>query len=61
MESIIFTCFVLGIICAIVAANSGRSIVGWFFLGLFFGLFALIAIICLPALTDSSLDHINKS
>ena len=34
---------IAGIICAIVANEKGRNPIGWFFLGFFFGLFAVIA------------------
>lgn len=37
----------MGIICAIVASNKGRSGIGWFFLGLLLGIIALIIIACL--------------
>jgi len=36
---------ICGIICALVADSKGRSAVGWFFLGFFFGIFALIAVL----------------
>lgn len=38
------------IICAIIASNKNRSAVGWFILGLIFGIFALIVIACLSRL-----------
>ena len=36
---------ICGIICALAASSKGRSTVGWFFLGFFFGIFALIAVL----------------
>jgi hypothetical protein len=39
---------VFGIACAVVAAGRGRSSVGWFFIGLLFGCFALIVLLVLP-------------
>ena len=39
-----------GTICAILAHGRGRSAVGWFFLGFFFGCFALVLLLVLPDL-----------
>jgi len=36
------------IICAALASRSGRDTTAWFFLGLIFGLFAVLAILLLP-------------
>jgi uncharacterized membrane protein YeiB len=44
------------IICAIVANLKGRSVVGWFFLGLLFGLLAVIIILCLSSNRTSMTD-----
>ncbi|MFO7821134.1 MAG: DUF4339 domain-containing protein [Lentisphaeria bacterium] len=41
---------ICGIISAIVANSKGRSAVGWFFLGFFFGFIGLIIICCLSDL-----------
>ena len=41
---------VFGIICAIVAANRGRSAVAWFFIGVFLSCIGLILVLCLPDL-----------
>lgn len=43
---------VLGIICGVVANAKGRNPIGWFFLGLFFPLLAIILLICLPNLNE---------
>lgn len=36
---------ICGILTAVLANHKGRSVVGWFFLGFFFGIFGLIAIL----------------
>ena len=36
------------IVCPIVARQKNRSVVGWFFGGLFLGLVGLIIVACLP-------------
>ncbi|HEX4125171.1 MAG TPA: DUF4339 domain-containing protein [Tepidisphaeraceae bacterium] len=36
---------ICGTICAFVAYSKGRSAIGWFFLGLFFNIFGLIAVL----------------
>lgn len=41
---------VFATICAFVANSKGRNIFGWFFLGFFFPLIAIILLICLPNL-----------
>lgn len=41
--------FFCAIFCGIAAACKNRSVVGWIFLGLFFGLISLIIILCLPS------------
>lgn len=50
MGGLIFLAIWLGsaIACAIIAENKGRSTVGWFFLGFFFGVIALIVIATAP-------------
>jgi len=44
---------ILGAICAALASTKGRSAVGWFFIGFFFGLFALIVILVVPNLKEA--------
>jgi hypothetical protein len=48
-----FTAFILwllfGIFSAVIASNKGRSGIGWFFVGVFFGPFGLLVAV-LPAL-----------
>lgn len=34
---------IFAVICAVIASGKGRNVIGWFFLGFFFGIFALIA------------------
>lgn len=41
---------IFGIICAIIAANRGRSAVGWFFIGAFLSCIGLILVLALPDL-----------
>lgn len=41
--SIVFG-IIAAVICAMVAASKGRNAVGWFFIGLFFGIFGIIAV-----------------
>ncbi|MCK5942438.1 MAG: DUF4339 domain-containing protein [Planctomycetes bacterium] len=41
---------IFGIICAMIAANRGRSAVGWFFIGVFLSCIGLILVLCLPDL-----------
>ena len=48
--------FVSAIICALIASNKNRSVIGWFFAGLFFGIIAIIII----ALNDSKHDNDYK-
>jgi hypothetical protein len=53
MEFAIFCLFWFfggGVLCATIAHSRGRNPVGWFFLGAFFFLFAIIAVIALPSL-----------
>jgi hypothetical protein len=47
---VIFIWVICGAFCAIIADSKNRSSGGWFFVGLFFGLFALIAIAGMPSL-----------
>ena len=55
---------VLGIIslvlCPIIASVKGRNSVGWFFGGLFFGLLALIIIICLGEKEEESEEEYDE-
>lgn len=39
------------ILCAVVASSRGRSAFGWFFLGLFFSIIALVILVVLPDLS----------
>jgi len=41
---------IFGIICAIIAANRGRSAVGWFFIGAFLSCIGLVLVLALPDL-----------
>ena len=43
---------ILGFACAGVAESKGFNPVGWFFLGVFFGVFALIAVAFIPSKND---------
>ena len=53
MESLVIQLILLLIFAAIsaaVAASKGRTVIGWFFLGLFLGLIGVIIIAVLPNL-----------
>ena len=43
---------VFATLCSLVANSRGRSAVGWFFIGFFFGLFAFIVLLVLPDLRE---------
>jgi hypothetical protein len=43
-----------GALCAMIAANKGRSTAGWFILGFLFSFFALIFILAAPDLNKKS-------
>lgn len=43
---------VMAAICAAVANSRGRSALGWFFIGFFFGIFALIVLFVIPDLKE---------
>lgn len=43
---------IVGGLCAAIASSKGRSAVGWFFIGFFFGLVALIIVLVLSNLKD---------
>lgn len=56
---------VFGAICAILAANKGRSAIGWFFIGFFFPLIGLIVILVISNLKEEEakvrrLDQENR-
>ncbi len=42
----------LGVVCSLVANSRGRSALGWFFIGFFFGIFALIVLFVIPDLKE---------
>jgi len=46
----LFIWMAFAVVSGIVAANKGRSGFGWFILGCFFGIFALILVALLPAI-----------
>ncbi len=49
METIVIVCLSLcAILCAVIAYKKKRKVETWFFLGLFFGVIALVVIIVLP-------------
>ena len=47
---IVIVWFIIAFICAAVAGNKGRSVGGWFVLGMLFSFFALIAVALLGSL-----------
>ena len=42
-----------GVFAAAVAASKGRSFIGWLFLGIFFGIFALLAVGFMPKIEEA--------
>jgi len=46
---LLFFWIAFAVLCAVIAGSKGRSGFGWFFLGAIFGVFALIAVIAMPA------------
>jgi hypothetical protein len=52
MELFIFW-IAFAVLCAVIASSKGRSGFGWLVLGAIFGLFALIAVIAMPAVKGS--------
>ena len=44
---------IFGIICAAIANSKGRSVVAWFFIGFFFGIFGLIILLVVGNLKDA--------
>jgi hypothetical protein len=58
MDTFIIIIFVIYLHCAgfasYIASEKGRNPYSWFFLGLFFGIFALIAIASIPSISNGS-------
>jgi len=52
MTIIVLIWVIMGAVCAYIAGEKGRSAGAWFFLGACFGIFALIAIACVPVLKE---------
>jgi hypothetical protein len=50
---VVFFGIVSGFCCAFIANAKGREGAAWFFLGLIFGLFALVVIAAVPSLKDN--------
>jgi len=50
---IILYALIFGGTTAMIANSKGREPFGWFFLGALFGIFALVAVIAMPALGRS--------
>ena len=44
---------IFGIICAAIANSKGRSVIAWFFIGFFFGIFGLIILLVVGNLKDA--------
>ncbi len=44
---------IFGIICAVIAHNKGRSAIGWFFIGFFFHILALILVLVVSNLKEA--------
>lgn len=58
MIFILMWAVIWGGVCAIVAANRGRSGFGWFLLGALFSFVALIVLVLLPRIGSLSIDGI---
>ena len=55
MELILFFFWLVpAIASAIIAGNRGRSWFGWLCMGLLFGIFAIIILVCIPSLSEKS-------
>lgn len=50
MEFLFTFWFAFIVLCAVIAGSKGRSVFGWLILGALFGIFALIAVACMPSL-----------
>jgi hypothetical protein len=51
MPLLIFA-LLMAVVCSLVANSRGRSALGWFFIGFFFGIFALIVLFVIPDLKE---------
>jgi hypothetical protein len=49
MEVALIVWFGFAICCGVIAGAKARTALGWFLLGLVFGIFALICIACIPS------------
>ena len=45
-----------GIVCALAAKPRGRNPAVWFFLGVLFGPFALVAVLVMPAVSSAQME-----
>ena len=50
---ILFFWFAFAVLCAVIAGSKGRSSFLWLILGSVFGVFALVAVIAMPAVTKA--------
>lgn len=50
MAFIVVVWLLSGALCAFIASQKNRNSLGWFLAGLFFGIFAIVGIIAVPAL-----------
>ena len=63
MEGALVIGLILNIIsmiaCPIIGGNKGRSVVGWFFGGLFLSVIGLIIVSCLKEIPTEGINYIN--
>ncbi|PZU23807.1 MAG: hypothetical protein DI589_05930 [Shinella sp.] len=50
---------ICGIVTAIIAANKGRSGIGWLIIGFILGIFGIILIACMPSLKPQTVTLIS--
>jgi hypothetical protein len=51
VELIAIVWFLCGVTCGVIAESKNRSGIGWFFVGLGLGIFAILMVACMPALS----------
>jgi len=57
---IVIVWLLFGFACSWVAKSKNRDVGGWLLLGVLFGIFALIIVVCLEPLDESSLPDPNE-
>ncbi len=57
---ILLLCAIFAVVTAVIALNKNRNTFLWWILGFCFGIFALIAIICLPTLENEMVRTVKR-